>query len=719
VSILLGIRIAFAGGRESLARNALMAAGVAVGVTLLLFTLTAMPVLQRHIDRLAWHRTTAGSPATAPDPALWLAITDRYAGRDIIRVHVAALGPRPPVPPGVDRLPGPGEVVVSPALAELMRAVPDDQLRDRFPGQVIGTIGPDGLIAPAELVGIVGRTPAQLRDTGAAVEIRGIEQPGKRISLHGFYRILISLVAVLVVGPVVVFVALVTRVGAARRERRFTAIRLAGATRLQTAALAATETAAAAVAGTLLGLLGFLAARPAVASRVTLGHGIPIFVEDLAAPIRQLLLVLVAVPVLAVATTLVALHRVHISPLGAHRRVRRRNPQYWRLVPLVAGMVGTWYSEKVQSDPALVDTTLTRWVNALSPLAILVGLVLAGPLVCFWIGRGLARSSGRATTLIAARRIAADPSTTSYAVSGVALATFVATLLVLIAAAERPVGADGRPSLRRGVVAVHAGGAPDASLAGGLPEASLAPLMSGDAVVARTGPGGLVVVRCADLARVSDLTCPLPASLDGPDPEPARDLFVVPNRFYPAGFTEPGPEAAGLPVQTVFVPTDGTLAAEERVRTLAAIAAPSARTETSRELAARTAAEFAWVDGVLPPAMAFVLLVAACSLTVATVSGLMERRRPFALLRASGVRIGELRRIVLLETGLPLVVTVLGGVGAALLATYLIVPAEEWALPDVGFFAGLGLGVVGALAVSSLALPLMEVATRHDSIRFE
>jgi FtsX-like permease family len=710
VSILLGVRLAIGGGRESLARNALLAAGVAVGVMLLLFTLTAMPVLQRHIDRLAWHRTTEASPPTAPDPALWLAVTDRYAGRDIIRVHVAALGSRPPVPPGVDRLPGPGEVVVSPALAELMRTVPDDQLRDRFPGRVVGTIGPDGLIAPAELVGIVGRTPEALRDTDGAVEIRGIEQPGMRISLYGFYRFLISLVAALIVGPVVVFVAMVTRIGTARRERRFAAIRLAGATRLQTAALAATETAGAATAGTLLGWLGYLAARPAVVGHVTLGHGIPIFLEDLAAPVRQMALVLVAVPVLAVATTVVALHRVHISPLGAHRRERRRSPRDWRLVPLVAGVVGVWWSERVQSDPGYVDSTLLRWVANLSPLAILVGLVLAGPLVCVWIGRRLARSSGRATTLIAARRIAADPYTTSYAVSGVALGMFVATTLGLIAAAERSGGQDRRASLHRGVVAVHTPG---------VPEASLAPLLSGGAVVARSASGQQVVVRCADLARVSDLTCPLPASLDGPDPQPEIELFVVPNLYGPAGFSEPGPEDAGLPVQTVFVPTDGTRAAEERVRTLAAVAVPSARTETDDELAARTTEDFAWVDGVLPPAMAFVLLVAACSLTVATVSGLMERRRPFALLRASGVRLGELRRIVLLETGLPLVVTTLAGMGTALLVTYMITPSEQWGLPDAGFFAGLGLAVAAALAVSSLALPLLDVATRHDSARFE
>ena len=337
MSVPLGIRIAFAGGRESVARMALMAVGAALGVALLLFTLTAMPVLQRHIDRLAWHRTTEASPPTAPDPALWLAVTDRYAGRDVIRVHVAALGPRPPVPPSVARLPGPGEVVVSPALGELMRTVPDDQLRNRFPGQVIGTIGPDGLIAPAELVGIVGRTPRELHATHGALEIRGIEQPGKRISLAGFYRVLISLVAVLIVGPVVVFVAMVTRVGAARREQRFTAIRLAGATRLQTAALAATETATAVIAGTLLGWLGFLAARTVVANHVTLGHGIPIFVEDLTAPIWQMLLVLVAVPVLAVATTLVTLHRVQLSPLGASVPARRRSPQDWRLVPWSPG----------------------------------------------------------------------------------------------------------------------------------------------------------------------------------------------------------------------------------------------------------------------------------------------------------------------------------------------------------------------------------------------
>ena len=64
-----------------------------------------------------------------------------------------------------------------------MRTVPDDQLRDRFPGRITGTIGPEGLVSPAELVAIVGHTPEELRATDGAYEIRGIEQPGERIDL--------------------------------------------------------------------------------------------------------------------------------------------------------------------------------------------------------------------------------------------------------------------------------------------------------------------------------------------------------------------------------------------------------------------------------------------------------------------------------------------------------------------------------------------------------
>ncbi|NUT36903.1 MAG: hypothetical protein HOV79_27930 [Hamadaea sp.] len=722
MNFLLAIRLAFAGGRESLARMTLMVVGTAIGVGLLLLSFTALPIMQTHIDRLAWHRTDAASPATAPDPAMWLAVTDRYDGRDVIRVHVAALGPQPPVPPGVQRLPGPGEVVVSPALADLLKTVPDDQLRDRFPGRIVGTIGPEGLIMPAELVGIVGRTPEQMRATHGAYEIQGIEQPGERLDLYYVLGVLLAMLSVVLIGPVIVFIAMVSRVGGARREVRFAAIRLAGATRYQTAVFAATETVGAALAGTVVGWLGLLAVRPVLAQFITLGHGMPIYHQDLRVPTVPLLLVLLAVPVLAGLATLVSLAPVQITPLGTRRRVRRRTPGAWRLVPVTVGILGTWYLSWLSRDPDRVTSWAEGLLSVVFTLSIVVGLFLAGAWVCAWISRGIARLSRTATTLIVARRIAADPYSTFRAVSGVVLAMYAATSLGLTAAsAEQRTDHQRASVLEHGVVAVHVQG---------MPEASLGPLLAGDVVVARRGPGQdpQIVVACADLARVSVLRCPLPQEPDGwedPEYERAEQLFTLPYDgasgadfiFGPRGFAEPSADTADLPIQTLFIRTDGSAAAQERLRTLAATVAPLSRSKTSDDLA--VAPPLSGVDTFMPLAMVFILIVSACTLTVSVINSVMERRRPFALLRASGVRLGELRRIVLLETGVPMAATVLLGVGVAMLMTYALAPPDTWVLPSGAFFVGLGLGAVAAFLVSLIALPFMDLATRHDNIRFE
>jgi hypothetical protein len=735
VNILLGLRMMFSGGRESLVRMVLMATGVAVGVPLVLLVFTVVPIMQNHTDRLAWHRTTVASPPTAPDHALWLAVTDRYAGRDIVRVHVAALGPRPPVPPGVERLPGPGEKLVSPALARLMQSVPDDQLDDRYPGRVVGGIGPNGLIMPDELVAIVGHTPEQMRAMRGAIEIRGIERPREGADLVALMGIFGGMVAALVLGPVVVFIVMTTRVGGPRREQRFAAVRLAGGTRFQTAVLAATETAIAAIAGTLLGWLIFRALRPVAASHVTLGHGMPIFVEDVAVPLAALLLVLIGVPLLAVGTTLVGLHPVQMTPLGVRHRTRREPPTVRRLVPIGVGLTGIWLTTIVGGWRLIADNPvlgpILGLIRSAAVLCTLIGFFLAGSWVCMWISRGMARVSGSVTTLMVARRIAADPYSTFRAVGGAAIAIYVATSLGFIAAAndQQPRSVHDaslvtpvRPALDPGVVAVHVPG---------VPEAELAPLMSAGVVIARLDAAGQIVVSCADLARVTDLECPLPHYKEGfflyQDYLRAEDLFILPypgsstadRFFHPSAFVEPGPDTGRLPVQTLLIPTDGTAAAQERVRTLAAVTVPLSRSKTSDDLAPGALLDVSGLATVLPYAMVVVLLFTACSLTVSVITGVVERRTPFALLRASGVRIGELRRVVLLETGAPLAITVLFGVGLATLQSFVTVSPGNWVLPGTGYLAGLGLGVLAAFAVSLIALPFMNTATRFDTVRFE
>ena len=707
---LLGLRIALAGGREAVARMALMAIGVAVGVILILISLTALPIMQSHVDRLAWHRTDAASTATAPDPALWLAVTDRHSGRDIVRVQVAALGPRPPVPPGVDRLPAPGEVFASPALAELIRTTPRDQLGDRFPGRVTGSIAPAGLVRPDELVAIVGRTPGELRGMRGVTQVRGIEQPGERLDLYGMYRVLVGMLAALIIGPVAVFVSLSARVGGVRREQRFAALRLAGATRWQTAVLASSEAAGAALAGIVLGGLGFLAVRPVVAARVTLGHGTHIFPTDVRPPVLAAVIALFAVLLLVVATTLVTLGVAWRSPL---ERVRRGDPSPWRLLPLGAGIAAIWLLPKSSDGPGLGVLVF------LALLSIGAGLLLSGPLAVRRLSRGLARVSRRATTLMAARRMAADPYTTFRSVSGAVLALYVATVIGLIGVGEAP---GGTRVLRDGVVAVHVNGAP---------AEGLAPLLSTGALAARVTPGGDIALPCADLARITTLTCPFPVYAEAPtgnaDYLALEDVFTLPHPdaagsdqlFTPNGFAEPGPDAAALPIQTLFIPTDGSPAAQERIRTLASVTVPGARSKINDDIPARTTtAPASGLETMLPYAMIFVLLVAACSLTLSVINGVLERRHPLALLRAAGVELRELRVLVLLEIGIPLTAGALGAVLLALATTYATVPPAAWVPPSGAFLAGLAIGAFAALAVSLIALPFTNVATRYETVSF-
>ena len=117
----------------------------------------------------------------------------------------------------------------------------------------------------------------------------------------------------------------------------------------------------------------------------------------------------------------------------------------------------------------------------------------------------------------------------------------------------------------------------------------------------------------------------------------------------------------------------------------------------------------------------FVLFVAACSLTVGMLAGVIERRRPFALLRASGLRLGELRQVVFLETAAAMLVTAAVGVGLGMVSSYALAVFSDmtWTWPDTGVFTMVGIGVLAATLLSTLALPLLDAATRYDAVRYE
>ncbi|TYB50469.1 FtsX-like permease family protein [Nonomuraea sp. PA05] len=697
-AVRLGLRLALAGGRESLARLGLTAFGVGVGVVLLLLCLTGQSALQGRADRATWRDSTSETPPTAQDAALWLGVSDHYAGEPLFRLHVAALGPRPPVPPGLDRLPSDGEVAVSPALRRLIEAIPADQLGDRFPGRIAATVGPAALTHPDQLVAVVGHSVRELRAHTGAQEVRGIQTgpPGDH-SYTVAARLLLGVGALLLLVPVVVFIVMVTRIAAVRREQRFAAMRLAGATRAQTAVMAAAETGLAAAAGALLGLLGYLAVRPLVAAHLTHG-GVRFLGSDVSVPAGAMAAVLAGVPLLAVATTAVSLRGLRVTPLGiGPETVRRRPPRAWRVLPPAAGVLGLCLAPSV---PPLADEGLYLWFL----LPAMVGTVVAGPWLCLAAARVLGRLGRRFATLMAARRVAGDPRAAFRAVSGVVLTVSAATFAAGLAS-EEP-GGNFHGELRPGVIEVYVGEQP---------AGRLAPLMGPGTVVVRVSGGGSAV-SCADLELVVNASCPLPATAR------ARGLGRYATIGVMSGeLREPAPGHGSLPVRALYVRTDGSLAAEERVRTRAAIVLPRAIVNSRRDTVLQ---ETRLQDELTTYARLvtwFVILVAGCSLTVGAVAGLIERRRSFALLRAAGARLAELRRIVLVETAVPLVLSILMGAALGSTASYAVTAAagDPWTPPGLALATGLAGSALAAMAITMAALPLLNVTTRYDAVRFE
>src|SRR5215470_1677527 len=400
--IRLGLRLTLNGGREAAIRLVLIAAAVALGVSLVLMSLAGINAVNKQNARYGWLGTgtvpsgtgtvqgtgtvpasptgsagtsTAGQ-ASASDPLWWLLQADHFAGQTIARVDVAATGPRSPVPPGIPRLPGPGQFYASPALSALLHSTPAGELGDRFPGHQIGTIGAVALPAPNSLIIIIGHTTSQLSHVPGAAEVHSIltTSPsscngtncavGAGISASGIDLIL-SVVACALLFPVLIFIGAATRLSAARREQRFAAIRLVGATPRQVSVISAVESIVAAIVGVAAGFgLFFLLRTPLAAVPFT---GAPFFPSDLSLSPVDVLAVAIGVPLAAAAAALLALRRVQVTP---------RAPSAWRLIPLVAGLAELAYFVAA-GHPRSIGGQVQAFVSGF--LLIMAGLVIAGP----------------------------------------------------------------------------------------------------------------------------------------------------------------------------------------------------------------------------------------------------------------------------------------------------------------------------------------------------
>lgn len=149
------------GDRRTRISTLLTAVGVAIATALVLL-LAALPAATKaRAARAQWQQPHHTASSAAVATMLVATNTDFTGGRQITVVDGAPTkqGTTIRLPPGVPVLPGPGEMVVSPAFFELLHALPPAQLADRFPARVVGTFTDAALEYPDQLVALVGYTP--------------------------------------------------------------------------------------------------------------------------------------------------------------------------------------------------------------------------------------------------------------------------------------------------------------------------------------------------------------------------------------------------------------------------------------------------------------------------------------------------------------------------------------------------------------------------------
>lgn len=714
----LGLRLAVAGGREALTRLVIIAAAVAVGAGLLLATIAGVNAVNTQLTRYAAMFPQASTGGN-PDALWWSTREDYFHGRQIFRIDVAATGPSAPVPSGIPTTPGPGQYYVSPALHELMAAYPADQLAARYPGYDIGTIGPAALTSPGALLVIVGGTPDEVAKLPRAKQVTRVDNipalPASAMDL------ILGVIAGGLLFPVLIFIGTATRLNAARREQRFAAMRLVGAAPRQISLFAAIEATAAAVAGTALGFILFFVFRDRLANIPF--TGMPFFTGDLSLGVLDVLLVALGVPAGAAVAAQISLRRVRISPLGVARRATPRAPRAYRLIPLVLGVGVLAFA--IGYRPQTSDGQAAVFLPGI--LLIMIGLVLTGPWLTMVGARVMAGYAGRPATLIAARRLADNPKAGFRAISGIMLALFVTSVAVGVITtivADRgpaPIGSTDAGT----VSAIFAENPPsvpapvldDLRAIPGVQSATMIrenPVKEHEAGVLACADIPKAYGRCADGAGVAEVPMGF---------VPFRGS-ASPTRVWPAAAVSLG-DLQRLPVVSIVVGTDGSAAAIERSRTVLELAYPTAfwaAPNVPGDFESEFAGQLRGWKQLANVIIIASLALAGCSLAVSVVSGLTERKRPFSLLRLSGASVHVLRRVVALESAVPMLVVAVVAIGMGLLAAQLFLKAQmnyTLVAPGVQFYAIVVAGLAACLGIIASTLPLLERITGPETARTE
>ncbi|WP_158846956.1 ABC transporter permease [Saccharothrix deserti] len=717
--LVLGVRLAVGGSRTSWARLALTAAGVGLGVTVLLLAASIGPAREAKSQRVQ----AASLTSTEADSTLKARnVSVSWRGHLITGVELAATTPDAPAPPGVGRIPGPGELVVSPELLDLMRT--DDSVRARFPESVIGVIADAGLPRPKSLIFYAGLSEAHFDNAYSATGF-GSDLPPS--TLLPVYRLLMVAAISALLVPLGIFILVATRLGATGREQRLAAIRLVGASRNQIRWIASGETLTGAVLGLLVGVALFFAARPL--ARFIEVEGVGFFPTDLLPDPLLGAMIALGVPVVAVVSALLALRTEEVGPLGLSRAVELpRYRAWWRF-----GLIGAGALLIV-----VISATGNYWqLMTDARLAVSLGLGIAlvlagtGAVLPWLVGKVAHRLEPDGIAPLLALRTLRFDSGTPRVLSGVVVVlTGSLTLQVLLGVAAQFTAAPPSDTPDRWVLnlPLHT---PVRSL-----EEAIA-LVGGVREVSevrrhRLEDTTVTSTDCAEIAERLEVEDCVTGSayLVGPGPAPGTKVTVNGREWVVPQYKTVAEGPRGLLVAGGADPVLATIPPSELVvrgdpdesfgdRLLAATGRADRGVTLRRPVEAGQVELFTSLRSGVIGGSVLLTLLAVIGLAAAAVDQVHERRRATAVLVANGVPPKVLAVSALWQSAIPAALGIGLAIPIGLGTAWLVAPVERFRVDWTEIATTVAAAAVVVLVVSLCTLPALRSAIRPTGLRTE
>lgn len=394
-TIRLGVRLS--GVRTASIRVVLlrMLAAVSAAIAATLFTLVlATPhVIDGRQTREAAAIGVDGEPATWLETVSTLFLSDR----SVLTIELARLTESAVAPPGLPAEPQVGHVYASPSVLSSVR------LRSAL--ERIGpvhAINERSLQDPGERIAYIIRTPGEIAQSDYARRVSRFGAPPSVLKGVGWYRTLSLLVFVGVPLATVVWTA--ARLRSKQRDSQLRALTMLGMRRRRVAAVAAVDSAIAAIFGCVGAAAVIVAIRPHV-GRVTI-NGSRLASWELRLTWPLVVGCLVTVIAFATIASAATTRSLETGQGPARRRVRTRTAVIWPCAAAAAAALAVWLGMTAPPpEEGLWRRAVLQWTMPLLGFSVIAAL--PGVL------RGAARAVGSAPLSVAGRiaqrRLSYDP----------------------------------------------------------------------------------------------------------------------------------------------------------------------------------------------------------------------------------------------------------------------------------------------------------------------